>query len=172
VPLLNLTENEQQDFDAIDSGRYFAEIYEAEERQTKGGENAKLPKGTPFIWLHFKITGRVGEDDGPNEESEYYNRRVFRNLIVPPEKVAGKKYEHYKKMNGQIVRFLTCAGYPEEEVTKGDFELDTDDLVERPIIVVVKKKPDKAEEGAFINEVAGFRNINDVQEAGASSGLL
>ena len=170
MPLLNLSENEQQDFDAIPSGRYWAEIFDAEERETKGGENAKLPKGTPMIWIHFKILGKIGEDSEPGESSSFFNRRVFRTLVVPPEKIGGKKYEHFKKMNGQIVRFLTAAGFTEEEVTRGDFELDCDDLVERQMIITVKKKARAGEDDVYDNEVAGFRNMDSV-EAG-SGGIL
>jgi hypothetical protein len=178
MPLLNLTDNEQMDFDAIPSGKYWAEVFDAEERETKGGEGAKLPKGTPMIWLHFKILGKVGEDDGPNEDSDYYNRRVFRTLVIPPAKIGGKAYEHYKKMNGQIVRCLVALGYTEEEVTAGDFELDVDDLIERQAVLSVKKKLRKGTGGEtgepeeWDNEVAGFRNVNDVQASSSSSGLL
>jgi hypothetical protein len=173
MPLLNLTDNEQSDFEfeAIPAGKYWAEVFDAEDRETKGSEGAKLPKGTPMIWLHFKILGKVGEDDGPNEESEYYNRRVFRTLVIPPAKIAGKPYEHFKKMNGQIVRCLTALGYEESEVTSGDFELDVNDLVERQVVLSVKRKPRRGTDDEYDNEVAGFRNVNDVQ-AGAESGLL
>src|SRR4051794_30340494 len=124
MPLLNLSENEQRDFDAIAPGRYFAEVYECEMRETGGG---KLPKGTPMIWIHFKVTGRVGEDDGPSDESQFYNRRLFRNLIVPPETLDGKPYKSFKQFNGMIVRFFVALGYDEDEVTGGDFDPDLDE---------------------------------------------
>lgn len=172
MPLLNLTENEQQDFDALPGGRYFVEVFDAEDRETKGAEGAKLPAGTPMIWLHLKVLGRVGEDDGPNEESEYYNRRLFRHMVIPPEKIGSKKYEHFKKMNGQIVRMLVAFGYPEEEVVGGGFELDTDELIEKQAIASVKRKRVKgsdpnAEE--WENEVSGFRSIDSVDTSTTGS---
>ena len=175
-PLLNLTDNEQVDFeyDAIPSGKYWAEIFDADERETKGSEGSKLPKGTPMIWTHWKILGRVGEDDGPgesHEDSEYYNRRVFRTLVVPPAKINGKAYEHYKKMNGQIVRFLVAIGYSEADVTGGNFELDMNDLVERRAVLSVKKKLKRGTDDEYDNEVSGFRSLADVASA-SESGLL
>lgn len=175
MPLLNLADNEQMEFDAIPSGKYWVEVFDAEERETKGSEGSKLPKGTPMIWLHLKVLGKVGTDNGPeDEESEFYNRRLFRTLVIPPAKIGNKAYEHYKRMNGQIVRMLTSLGYTEEEVTGGDFELDTDDLVERRCVVTVKKKKRSGTDGddeEWDNEVAGFRGLDEVSSS-SSSGLL
>lgn len=169
MPLLNLSDNEQRDFDAVPSGRYFAEVYECEERET--GPGGKLPEGTPMIWIHFKITGKVGEDDGPNEESEWYNRRVFRNMIVPPETLDGKPYKNYKMFNGQIVRFFLALGFSEDEVTAGDFEPELEDQQEKPLIIQVQKKKVKGTTDEFNNEVTGFRRTDEV-ETTTSGGLL
>jgi hypothetical protein len=170
MPLLNLTDNEQLEFDALEPGWYFAEVFEAEDRETKGSDDAKLPKGTPMIWMHFKITGRVGEDAGPTEESEYYNRRAFRSLIIPPETLDGKPYAHFKKMNGMIIRCLMAMGYTEEELTSGDFDLDTDDLIEKQLAIRLNRKPGR--DGEMQNNVIGFRSLSEVQAEGVPSGLL
>lgn len=168
-PLLNLSENESAEFEALPPGRYFANVFEIEEREIQG-ENGKLPKGTPMIWIHFQITGRVGEDEGPNEESPYWNRRAFRNLVVPPEELNGKKYEHYKKMNGMIVRFFISLGHPEEEVTSGSFDPDLEDEQGKELIIQLNRRKN-TQTDEMDNNVVGFRSIEEV--AGVNpSGLL
>lgn len=169
MPLLDLSENEQRDFNPIPPGRYYAEVYECEERET--GPGGKLPEGTPMIWVHFRITGKVGEDEGPTEDSEYWNRRVFRNLIVPPRELDGKAYKSYKMFNGAIVAFFKGLGYPEDEVIGGGFEPDLDEQVEKALIIQVSRKKDEKAASGFKNEVEAFISLDSV-DAGEKSGLL
>lgn len=168
MPMLDLTNHEEMNFDAIPPGKYFAQVYEIEERETSG--EGKLPKGTAMIWVHFLITGRVGEDDGDNEESEYYNRRAFTNLTIPPSDYDPKKA---KMMNGNIVSFFKALGHTEEEVTSGDFEPDLDEEYEKPLVIILNRKPNKFKGGELDNNVIGYKSRADVaDETPAAGGLV
>ena len=161
MPTLNLTEYEEQSFDAIPSGRYYAEVFDIEDRETRN--DGATPAGTPMIWVHFKITGKVGETQQDDEEYEFYNRRVFVNLVVPPEDHDPKKA---KAMNGRIVSLFKALGVEESEITSGEFEPDLEDYLEAPLVVQVarreRKGPDGKGTGEFENPVQGFKNIADV----------
>jgi len=166
MPLLNLTEFEEQNFEALAPGKYFANVYEIEDRETGGGPDAKMPGGTPMIWVHFQIEGRVGEDDGPNEDSPYYNRRAFRNMVIPP---ADYDRKAAKAMNGMIVSFFKALDVPEDVITSGEWEPDLQEFVEKRLIIQLNRKPNKMT-GELDNNVTGYRNISEVETA--STGLL
>jgi hypothetical protein len=170
-PTLNLTDYDtQQSFEAMPPGKYYASIFDAEDRETQGGENAKMPAGTPMIFCHFQITGKVGETEVVDEQYEYYNRRQFRNLVVPPEDYDPKKR---KSMNGMIVALYQAAGYSLEEITSGDFTLDTEDLVEKQLVIQLSRRMNNMTK-SLENSVVGFYSIEAAAgtEAAASSQLL
>jgi hypothetical protein len=168
---LNLTDyDEQQSFEAMPPGKYYSNIFDAEDRETQGGENAKMPQGTPMIFCHFMITGKVGETEVEDEDYEFYNRRQFRNLVIPPEDYDAKKR---KSMNGMIVALYKAVGYTTEEITSGDFEVDTDDLVEKKLVIQVSRRLNKMTK-ELENSVVGFYSIEAAAgtEAAASSQVL
>lgn len=164
MDVLNLSGADLKGFDAMESGLYPATVYEITLKETKGGEGAKLPKGTPMWNVQFRIA------DG----HEYENRRCFRSYTLAPAEIDGKTYEHKAKMDGMIARFLMDIGYTEAEITSGKFKPDFEDMVGRPLGVVVKKKikygttPEMEE---FDNEVVGTKPIDKVV-ASDSSGVL
>jgi hypothetical protein len=167
---LNLTDyDEQQTFEAMPPGKYFADIFDAEDRETQGGENAKMPEGTPMIFVHFMLTGKVGEVE-QGEDSPYYNRRVFRNLVVPPADYDEKKR---KSMNGMIVALYKAVGYSQEEITSGSFEVETEDLVEKKLVVQLRRAKNKQSQ-EWENPVAGFFAVDQVvgEEQAAATGIL
>lgn len=166
-PVLNLTDNEEMSFDAMPPGKYFVQVFTSEMRETSG--DGKLPKGTEMLWVHFLIEGKVGEDDGASEESEYYNRRAFANLVIPPDDYDAKKA---RMMRGNMVSFLRSAGYTQEEITNGEFELDPGDLEERRLIVILNRKPNAYKGGELDNNVIGFKHVDEVAEEGAPAGGL
>lgn len=167
MPTLNLSEfDEQQPFEALPPGKYFASIYEIEDRATKGGPDAKMPEGTPMIWVHFMLEGKVGEDEAPNEDSPYYNRRAFRNMVIPPEDYDPKAS---RAMNGMIVGFFKALGVEEEKITSGEWEPDLQEFVEEKLIIQLNRRNNKVT-GELDNNVVAFRNINEVETA--STGLL
>lgn len=170
MPTLNLTDyDEQQVFEALPPGKYFATIFDSEDRETQGGENAKMPEGTPMIFCHFMLTGKVGESE-QGEDSPYYNRRAFRNLVIPPVDYDQKKR---KSMNGMIVALYKAVGYTTEQITSGDFEVDTEDLIEKELVIQLNRRLNKQTK-EMENNVVGFFPVDAVVEDGAaaSTGIL
>jgi len=162
-PLLDLSNADTTGFEALDSGTYPAEVYEITMKETKGSEDAKLPKGTPMMNVQF----RLFPDD---EEESYHNRRVFKSYVIAPDKVNGKKYEHKAMMDGQLVRFFTAIGYEEADVMAGNWEPDFDDCKGRPCRVTVGKYEYPKGSGDLQNDVKGVKPPGD--DAGSGSGLL
>jgi hypothetical protein len=169
-PTLNLTDfDEQQVFEALPPGKYFATIFDAEDRETQGGENAKMPEGTPMIFCHFMLTGKVGEEL-QGEDSPFYNRRAFRNLVIPPDDYDEKKR---KSMNGMIVALYRAVGYTQEQITSGDFTVDTEDLIEKDLVIQLNRRKNKLS-GEMENNVVGFFSVEAAAgaDAAASTGVL
>jgi hypothetical protein len=151
-------------------GKYYATVFDAEDRETRGSENSKMPAGTPMIYLHFMITGKVGETEVDDPGYEYYDRRQFRNLVVPPEDYDEKKR---KSMNGMIVALYKAFGYTTEEITSGTFEVDTEDLIEKPLVIQITRRTNRLT-NEVENSVVGFYSIDAAagSEAAASSSIL
>jgi hypothetical protein len=145
------------DFEAIPSGTYHCAVQDVQMKETKGGENAKLPKGTPMINLQFRVMG-----------GEYDNRRVFRQLIIAPEKVGNKKYEHKAVMDRILGQFFKSLGYSEDEITSEGFDPEPEDIIGRELLVVVSQKQKyNAPEGVMDNEVKGFKALNATVASGS-----
>lgn len=150
--VLDLAGADMRGFDAIDSGRYDAKTARAEWQYTKGGEDAKMPKGTPMLSIAFIIDG-----------GEYDNRWVFSKYAIPPASYDEKKAA---AMKGSLARLLMALGYPEDQVTSGGFQIDLQDLTDRECNISVRKRQ---WEGDFVNDVTGVRPRS---EQTAESGLL
>lgn len=153
--LLDLSGADTKGFEALDAGAYEAEVFNVENKATKGGENAKMPEGTPMLNVQFRILGRKGETIG--EDSEVYNRRVFNSFVIAPEKIGGKKYEHKAMMDGQLVRFFKSIGYDEAEVMSGSFDPDFEDMKGRSCTLTVSKEEYPKGSGEYQNRVKGIK---------------
>jgi len=157
-PLLDLSDADLSGFEALPADTYNAEVYEVDMGETKGGDNAKLPKGTPVMNVQFRIT-----------DEEFENRRVFNGFIFAPAEIDGKPYPNKKMMDGILARFFMAIGYSTEEVTSGDFEPDFEDMKGRPCRVVVSKyeytDPD-TQEKTMRNRVKGVKPPSDGDEGG------
>lgn len=159
---LNLTDFEEVSFDAFDPGSYGAEVARVEMKETKGGEDAALPKGTPMFNIMFKVT------EDPTHDGEFVGRTAFGTWIVPPKKIGAKNYEHYKMMNGNLVRLFKSLGYTEEEITSGEFEPDSDDMVGRECTIKVSRYEYG---GEMRNKVTGVKPAGEIA-ASSETGLL
>lgn len=156
---LDLSGADTAGFEALPAGTYNAVVEEAEMEETQGGENAKLPAGTPMIAVTFKVTDDeevTVERDGQKKTFSTKDRRAWRRYIIAPAKVNGKAYEHKAKMDGILVRFLTGIGYNAEEVTSGDFNLDVEDFTGRECRIVLGIRE---YEGNLQNEVKGVKPV-------------
>lgn len=154
---LDLTDFTEQSFDPVPAGRYFAYVNDIEERETGG--TGKMPEGTPMIWVEFVMTGKVGDDDGPNEDSEFFGRRQWRNMVIPPADYEDVRAR--KAMNGMIVSFFKALGFDEADIASGTFEPDYEELKEMPLVIQVNRKPNR-ETKELQNNVVAFKSMEDV----------
>jgi len=165
---LNLSDADLSGFDAVDAGRYNAEVFEMKMDAVKNTSGkGKLPAGTPMIKVQFKLL-----DNGVE------NRRVFVSYAIPPTTYDAKKAA---TMKGMIARFFMALGEPEEKVLSNTFDPDFDDYVGRSCVVIVGKEPKKTSEGIVIegefnNPVKGVKPAGTIgaasENAESASGSL
>lgn len=159
---LNLSDADTKGFEAIDPGRYNAEIFEITWDAVKNA-GGKTPVGTPMLKIQFRLT-----DEG------VANRRVFTQYVVPPA-----DYDAQKKatMNGMIARFFMALGYTEEQVKDKKFNPDFEDLKGKECVVVLGREQKKDKdgnliEGEFNNPVKGIKEAGSIATGATSGGLL
>lgn len=165
--LLNLSDGDTSGFEALDSGRYTAEIFELGMDAVKNTSGqGKMPAGTPMIKCQFKLTG----EDANGKSVE--NRRAFMTLVVPPDGYDEKKAQ---RMKGMIINFFTALGDDEASVRSADFDPNFGDYLGRSCVVVLGKEPKKDQGGNVID--GEFNNpVKAVKPAGTlvapAGGLL
>jgi len=152
---LNLADADLSGFEAVEAGRYNAEVFEMKMDAVKNTSGTgKMPAGTPMIKIQFKLLD-------PGVE----NRRVFVSYVIPPTTYDPKKAA---TMKGMIARFFMALGVPEEQVLSNGFEPEFDDYVGMPCVVVVGKEPKKTSEGVVID--GEYNNpVKGVKAAGTIS---
>lgn len=163
---LNLSDADLSGFDAVDPGRYNAEVFEIKLDAVKNTSGkGKMPAGTPLIKIQYKLV-----DEGVD------NRRVFQQLVIPPADYDASKAA---KMKGMIARVFIAFGFPEDQVLSKKFNFD--DAIQEAIgakcVVVVGKEPKKDQqgnvvEGEFNNPVKGVKPAGSIVGSSAPSGLL
>lgn len=164
------------DFTPIKPGTYPASVFEAAWGETQGSAGSKLPKGTPFINVQFKIdTTDVFDTDG--KDLTGMDRRAFTRYIIAPEKIGNKKYEHKEKMDGMLVRFLTAIGYESDEVMAEDgYDPDLEDFGGRECSVVLAVEEYLPNDPDFDDNdepIKKRRNVvKGVKKAGAGRGAV
>ena len=162
---LDLSGANTSGFDALDAGRYDAEVYEMSWDAVKNADGkGKMPTGTPMLKIQFKvmepkIDGQVVDQD----------RRVFTQFVIPPKDYDEKKAS---TMKGMVARFFMALGFEEDQVKSGGFDPDFDELKGTPCVVVLSKYlyPDDPETGEWRNQVKGVKPAGT--GVGASTGLL
>ena len=156
---LNLADADIKGFEALDAGRYDAEIFEMKWDATKGGENSKMPKGTPLLKIQFKILNPRIDDQVIEQD-----RRAFTQYVVPPKGYDSKKAS---TMNGMIARFFIASGDAEEAVRNKSFDPDFEDYKGRPVVITLSKEQKygtNPEDGEWENRVKA------VKAAGSGTG--
>lgn len=158
---LNLSDADTSGFEAVEPATYNAVVHELKWDATKGGPNAKLPKGTPMLRVQFRLT-----------DDEVDNRRVFTQFAIPPADHDAKKAA---KMKGMLVRFLVALGEEESKVMSKKYDIDFDDLTGRECVVTVGKEPkrdgstNEVIEGEYNNPVKGVKPAGSRTSSGAPS---
>lgn len=156
---LNLGDADLKGFEALDAGRYDAEVFEIKWDATKGGENAKLPAGTPLMKVQLRVLEPKIDDVVLDQD-----RRVFTQFAIPPADYDKKKRS---VMTGMVARFFIAIGEDEKKVVSAKFSPDFDELKGRPCVVVLSRKQKygtKPEDNEWENEV------KSVKPAGAGTG--
>jgi hypothetical protein len=166
---LNLADADLRGFDAVDAGRYNAEVFSITMDAVKNTSGqGKMPSGTPMMKIQYRLLSDAsGAAEGIN------NRRVFQSLVIPP---ADYDQSKASKMKGMIARLFIALGEPEEKVLNPSFNPDFDDYVGRPCVVVVGKEPKRTAQGdtipdEFNNPVKGVKAAGSIG-ASASEGIL
>jgi hypothetical protein len=146
---LNLSDADTKGFEALEPGRYNAEIYEVSIEPTKNPDG-KLPVGTPQVVVQFNIT-----------DSEAEGRRAFTRFTLPPDGYDAKKAA---TMKGIFVRFLVALGEDEKKVRKPGYTPDFEDFKGRPCVITLAKREWPKDSGDYVNDVKG------VKPAGSDTG--
>jgi hypothetical protein len=164
---LNLSDANLKGFEALDPGRYNAEVFEITMDAVKNTSGTgKMPAGTPMVKVQYKITSNAAGDTEGIE-----NHRAWQTFVIPPADYDEKKAQN---MKGMLARFFIALGTPEETVLSKKFEPDFEDYVGLPCVVVLGKEPKKdmqgnVVEGEFNNPVKGVKPAGSLagQEAGS-----
>jgi hypothetical protein len=161
---LNLSDADLKGFDAVESGRYNAEIVALTVDAVKNASGTgKMPAGTPMIKVQFRLLSNL---EGISEGIE--NRRVFASYVIPPKDYDAKKAA---VMKGMVARLFMALGDSEDEVRAKNFNPDLDDYVGRECVVTVGREPKKDQagntiEGEFNNPVKGVKAPGEVSAGG------
>lgn len=162
---LNLSDADVRGFDALDAGRYDAEVWEMSWDAVKNTDGqGKMPAGTPMMKVQFKILQPMIDGEAVDQD-----RRVFTQYVVPPKDYDAKKRA---TMNGMIARFFIALGYEEAEVKNPKFDPDFEDQKGKPCVVVLSKYlyPDNPETGEWRNQVKAVKAAGS--GVGANTGGL
>lgn len=140
---LNLSDADTGGFEAVDAGRYNAEVADVSMDSVKN--EGKMPIGTPMIKIRFRLT-----------DEEVEGKSVFTQFIIPPPDYDKKKADI---MNGMFVRFLTAIGEDEKKVRSGKYDPDFEDFKGRACVVTVSKEqwPPDSDPPEYQNRVKGIK---------------
>lgn len=156
--VLDLSDADTTQFEAIPADRYNALVWEMSWSKTQGGPNAKMPAGTPYINVQFKI-----------EDEPYVNRRVFNKYFpIAPE---GYDADKAAKNKGSFVNFLMAITSQDEATVKASAgNLDFDELQGKPCVVAVSKRqyPENSDPPEYVNDVKGVKAAGSKGDSPAS----
>lgn len=164
---LDLTDTNPDEigFPAIPSGRYEAHVAKAEWRETDNIDGTKaLPHGTRYLALGIQVNDDVEPVEGQKVAGVYAG---WMNLFVVPADYDKQKGQRMKNAWANFLKAIDI------DYTKKGFTLpDVDDVMGKPLTVIVRKKFDKYQD-KYVNEIEGFKPAGqaDAVEAGSGGGL-
>jgi hypothetical protein len=151
---LNLADVEVRDFEALPAGKYIVKITDYENKETRGGPEAKLPAGTPMINFEFTVVSNVqGETD------KLENRKLWTNIIIHP------------KVLFNLKGLLQGIGWSDEQLA-GDIDFEPDELVGAEMIVRVARREYPPNSGEFTNDIKGFATLDSASNSTGGGGSL
>lgn len=152
-------------FPAVPSGRYEAHVGKAEWRETENIDGTKaLPHGTRYLALGIQINEDVEPVDGQKVANVYCG---WQNLYVVPADYDATKGQRMKNMWANFLKAIDI------DYTKKGFALPSaDDVLGKPVTVIVRKKYDKQQQ-KDVNEIEGFKPAGqaDAVDSGSGGGL-
>lgn len=131
MPRLSVNLSEAQSREALPEGMYECEVYAISE--PKDGPNSR------YVEAVFAVN-----------EGEFIGRKFYRNCPITG-KGAGIFADFWEKATGEEL----------EIGVDGDFDVDTDDAVGQPVVVVNKPKEYPVGSGEFQNEVTKLLRAGD-----------
>lgn len=169
---LDLSGADLKGFEALDPGRYNAQIVKLENDAVKNASGqGKMPAGTPMIKIQYKVL-----EPKINGEVLDQDRRVFQTLVIPPKGYDSKKAA---TMNGMIARFFIAIGVPEEKVLGKGFNPmeDPEQFYGNECVVTLGREPKKDAQGNVIdgeynNPVKGVKPAGTLVGSSAGGQLL
>lgn len=158
--VLDLSGADLKGFDALDAGRYDAEVFAITMDAVKNisGEG-KLPAGTPLMKVQFKILNPVIEGVAIEQD-----RRCFTQYAIPPKGYDPKKSA---TMNGMIARFFIATGDDEAKVLSKTFDPDFEDYIGRKVVVTLSKQQ---KYGTLPEDNEWDNSVKGVKAAGTATG--
>jgi hypothetical protein len=150
---LNLTDVEVRDFEAIPGGKYVVKITDYENKETRGGPEAKLPAGTPMINYEFTVQSDVKGDE------QYANRKLWTNIIL------------HQKVLFNLKGLLQAIGWTDEQLS-GDIDFEPEELVGAELIVGVSKREYPKDSGDFTNDIKRFVSLDAADNSTGGGGSL
>lgn len=156
--VLDLTGADTSGFEAMESGEYNAITLSVEMQETKGGENAKLPAGSPMVKIGFAV-----------QDEPYIGRQAYTNIVL-----IGTDDAKTKKALGQFVNFVAAVKGEDPETVKNEgFDLsDLSALVQRECVLRLGPPDTKFNPDNTWNTVKGIKPAGTKGESAAPHGLL
>lgn len=155
---LDLTGADTTGFEEMETGEYNAITISVEMQETKGGENAKLPAGSPMVKVGFAI-----------QDEPYIGRQAYTNIVL-----VGQDEAKTQKALGQFVNFVAAVtGEDADTVKSNGFDLsDLSSLVQRECVVRLGPADKKYNPENTWNTVKGIKPAGTKGESPAPHGLL
>ena len=141
---LNLTNIEVNSYEALPAGMYVVTVTGGEMRETKGGENSKLPSGTPMINWEFTVVDGV-------EGEKYKGRKIWTNTII-----------HEKTLWNLKSLLLATGKFDDEDLADLDFEIE--DIIGETVQVKVARREYNGNE---TNEIKLFKSVGSSESSGS-----
>lgn len=156
--VLDLTGADTSGFEALPSDEYNALTISVELIETKGGEDAKLPAGSPMVKIGFAI-----------QDEPYVGRQAYTNIVL-----AGTDEAKTKKALGQFVNFVAAVKGEDPDTVKNEgFDLsDLTSLAQRECVIRLGPPDTRRNPDNTWNTVKGIKAAGTKGESAAPHGLI
>lgn len=156
MSILDLSGADTSGFEALPTGSYNCNVYEAEMTEVSG--SGKLPAGTPMVKVQFRV--KEGED--------HAGHPFWTNYPLPD-----KEYENAAKTLGNFVNFLVAVGEDADKIKAKGFDITKLSSLEgRECVVRVTREEYPKDSGDYTNRVKGVKPAGSAVGGAKAAGLL